>query len=90
MRAGRQLKAEIVEHLLRLRAPSRLLQQPNAHFLVAEENIGGDREVRAKHDFLMHGVDAVIDRLMRRRQRNRLAFPVRLRRTSADGRRSAA
>ena len=36
----------------------------------------GDREMRAKNDFLVDGVDAVVDRLMRRRQRNRLSFPV--------------
>ena len=32
--------------------------------------------MRAKNDFLVHGVDAVVDCLMRRRQRNRLSFPV--------------
>src|ERR1700722_8669750 len=32
--------------------------------------------MRAKHDFLMDGVDADADRLMRARQRDGLAFPV--------------
>ena len=31
--------------------------------------------MRTQHDFLVHGVDAVIDRFVRRGQRNRLAFP---------------
>ena len=75
-RGGRQLKADVVENFLSFAHHFSVLQQSKAHFLVAEEEIGGDREMRAKHDFLVHGVDAVIDGLMRRRERNRLAFPV--------------
>src|SRR5208282_4346745 len=51
-------------------------QQPKAYFFVAEKKIGGDGEMRAQDDLLMHRVDAMADRLMRRGERDRLAFPV--------------
>ena len=53
-----------------------MLQQSKAHFFVAEKEIGGDGEMRAKHNFLMHRVDAVVDRLMRCGECDRLAFPI--------------
>ena len=37
---------------------------------------GGDSEVRTKDNFLMDGIDAVVDRLMRGRQGDRLSLPV--------------
>ena len=73
---GQQLKADVIEDFLSFAYHLAMLQQPKAHFLVAEEKIGGDGEMRAKHDFLVHSVDAVSDRLMGRRESHRLAFPV--------------
>ena len=55
-----------------------VIEQPAAHLLVAEEDVGRDRQMRAQHDFLMHCVDAEADRLVRIGQRDRLAAPEHL------------
>ncbi len=73
---GRQLETDVVENLLGLAHHRTMLQQPKAHFFVAEKEIGGDGEMRAQHNFLMHRVDAVFDCLMRRGERDRFAFPI--------------
>ena len=71
----RQVEAEIVDDLLRFLDHGALLQEAEARILLAEEHVGGDRQMPAEHDFLVHGVDAERHRLMRGRQRRRLAFP---------------
>src|ERR1700675_2191389 len=55
-----------------------MLQQSETYLFVSQEEIRSNGEMRAKHDLLMHGVDAVIDRFVRRGERNRLAFPIHL------------
>ena len=70
------LEPDLVEDLLGFPHHLPMLQQPKAHFFVAEEEIRGDGKMRAQHHFLMHRVDAVFDRLMRCGERDRLAFPV--------------
>ena len=50
-------------------------EEAAAHLLVAEKDFGGDGEVWAEHDFLVKGVDAEVDRLVRRRQRDRRFAP---------------
>ena len=57
-------------------------------FLVAEKDVGRDRQVRAEHDFLMDRVDAEADRFVRVGERDRLALPADFARACADGRRS--
>ena len=52
-----------------------MVKEPAAHLFVAKKDIGRDAEMRAKHDLLVDRVDAEIDRLVRRRQRNRRAAP---------------
>ena len=64
-----------------------MLQQAEAHVLVAEEEIGGDGQMRAQHHFLVDRIDAEVDRFVRGRQRDRLAFPVDLAAAARDRRR---
>ena len=72
----RQFKADVVEDLLRFAHHLPMLQQSKTHFFIAQEEICGNGEMRTQHDFLVHGVDAVIDRFVRRGERDRLAFPI--------------
>ena len=69
------------------RGPSRLWARKPTPSLVAEKDIGGDRQMRAEHDFLMDGVDAEVDRFVRGRQRDGLAAPVDFAASCADERR---
>ena len=57
-RVGRQVEAQFVKDGLGAPRHLPLAQQAEAGGLVAEEDVGGDRQVRAQHDFLMDGVDA--------------------------------
>ncbi len=62
--ARRDAEAEVVEHTLRLALHAPLVQDAEAGVLVAEEQVGRDRQVRAQHDFLVHRVDAEIHRVV--------------------------
>ena len=73
---GRQREAELVEQLLGVARHALLVEQAPAHFLVAEKDVGGDGQVRAEHDLLMHRIDAQADRFLRVGERDRLALPV--------------
>ena len=53
-----------------------MLQQSKPNFLIAQEKIRGNGEMRTKDDFLMDSIDTVIDRLMWRGKRHWLAFPI--------------
>ena len=74
-RGGRQGEAEIVEQLLGFAHHAVVIEHAGAHVLVAEEDVGGDGQVRAEHDLLVHGVDAEPDRFVRVDERDRLALP---------------
>jgi hypothetical protein len=52
-----------------------MLEQSKPNFFVAQEEISGNCEVWAEDGFLVDGVDAVIDRLVRSGECYRLAFP---------------
>ena len=84
--AAGKLEAEIVEDRLRLANHGAVLQEAEAPSLLAEEHVGGDGQVRAEHDLLMHGVDAALDGVVRRREDDGPAFPEYL----AGGRRDDA
>ena len=64
-RGGRQVETEIVEHGLRHRLHLLLAHQAVLVDLVAEKQIGGDGQMRAEHDLLVHGIDAARNRLVR-------------------------
>ena len=83
-RTRRQVEADIVKDALGLARHVLLAHQPVAGLLLAEEHVGGDRQVAAKQHFLVDGVDAVIDRLLRIGQARRLAFPQDLAAGSTD------
>jgi hypothetical protein len=72
---GRQSEAEIVEHGLRHLDHLLLAHQAERVDLVAEKQVGSHRQMRAEHHFLVDGIDAARDRLVRRCQRNRMAAP---------------
>ena len=75
-RVGGHSEAEIVEQRLPRRANHRpMLQQAKPRKFVAQEQVGGDRQMPAEHDLLMHRVDAQLDRVVRRIQRHRRALP---------------
>ena len=71
----RQFETEIVQDLLRFAHHLPMLKEPKTHFFIAQEQICGDGKMRTQHDFLVYRVDAVIDRFVRRGERDRLAFP---------------
>ena len=73
--AAAQLEADVVEDLLAGPHHGAVAQQAEAGRLVAEEQVGGDAEVRAEHHLLVHGIDAERDRLVRRGERDRPALP---------------
>ena len=70
-----QREADVVEDLLAGLDHAAVTQQAEARLLVAEEEIGGHRQMRAKHHLLVHGVDAEADRLVGGGERDRAAFP---------------
>src|SRR6185437_47570 len=73
--ARRQVEPHVVEQALRLAPHLALVQEPVFQALIAQKDIGRDRQVAAEHDLLMHGVDAVIDRFLRRVEADRSAVP---------------
>ena len=73
----RQVEAEVVDDLLRVPDHGPLLQDAEVRVLLAEEHVGGDRQVAAKHDFLVHGIDAERHRFMRGRQALQACLPRR-------------
>jgi len=62
--------------LLRLTHHFPVLEQSEPDFFITQEKIRGNGEMRTKDHFLMNSIDAVIDRFVRRGERNRLAFPI--------------
>ena len=69
------MEADIVHDALCLAHHVFLTQKGVAGFFLAKEHVGGDGQVTAQHHFLVHGIDPVIDRLLRACQCGRLAFP---------------
>ena len=74
----RKLKSDVIEDFLSLAHHLAMFQQSETYLFVSQKEICSNGEMRAKHDLLMHGVDAVINRFVRRGERNRLAFPIHL------------
>src|SRR3981081_2756012 len=77
-RSGRQIKADIVENFLGVSHHRAVLEQPITHFFVTEKQVGGNGEMRTKHDLLVHRIDSVFDSLLWRGERNRPAFPINI------------
>jgi hypothetical protein len=60
-RAGRQVKADLVEDRLRPAHHGAVLQPAQGRGLLSQEHVGRDGEMGAEHHFLMHRVDAQRD-----------------------------
>ena len=57
--AGGKIETEVVEDVLGSLGHGALAHDAARRHLVAEEHVGGDREMWAENDFLVHGIDAV-------------------------------
>ncbi len=72
---GRQIEAKIGKHALGIGDHFAVTQQAVMRSLITEEDVGGNGQMRAEHDFLMHRIDAEADRLMRRGKGNIMSLP---------------
>lgn len=72
---GRNGEAEVVQHALRLALHAPLAQDAPARVLVAQEQVGRNRQMPAQDDLLMHCVDAERDGVLRAGQADGATFP---------------
>ena len=83
-RVCRNIEPHVFEDALRLARHLALPQEAEFYLLVAKENIGGHRQMPAQHHLLVHRVDAVVDRFLRRIEIDWLAIPVDFARAAPD------